>query len=86
MTDVLEILRRELGDAVRSDPETRAALSRDAWVMAALDTCENGPRALPLAVVEPTSTAAVSQALALCRSLGVPVVPIGAGSGVCGAQ
>ena len=84
MTDVLETLRRELGDAVRSDVETRAAHGRDAWVMAELDAFENAPRATPLAVLEPDSTAAVARALALCRSLGVAVVPIGAGSGVCG--
>jgi alkyldihydroxyacetonephosphate synthase len=84
MTDVLETLRRELGDAVRSDVATRAAHGRDAWVMAELDAFENAPRATPLAVLEPASTADVSRALALCRSLGVAVVPIGAGSGVCG--
>ena len=85
MTDVLEALRRELGDAVRSDAETRTAHGRDAWVMAELDTFEDTPRSIPLAVLEPASTGAVSRALALCRSLGVAVVPIGAGSGVCGA-
>jgi len=39
----------------------------------------------PLAVLEPASTDDVARALALCRSLGVAVVPFGGGSGVCGA-
>jgi alkyldihydroxyacetonephosphate synthase len=85
VTDVLEALRRELGDAVRSDAATLAAHAADAWVMAELDALEHAPRATPLAVLEPASTEGVSRALALCRSLGVAVVPIGARSGVCGA-
>ncbi len=85
MTDVLDALQRELGDAVRSDAASLAAHARDAWVLAELEDFENAPRTTPLAVLEPESTDAVARALALCRSLGVGVVPIGGGSGVCGA-
>jgi alkyldihydroxyacetonephosphate synthase len=85
VTDVLEALRRELGDAVRTDADARAAHARDAWMLAELADFENTPRAVPIAVLEPASTDAVSRALALCRSLGVAVVPMGGGSGVCGA-
>jgi len=85
VTDALDALRRELGDAVRSDPAALAAHARDAWMLAELDDFENAPRTTPLAVLEPASTEAVARALALCRSLGVAVVPFGGGSGVCGA-
>jgi hypothetical protein len=51
VTDILTTLRRELGDAVRSDAATLAAHSADAWVMAELDALENAPRATPLAVL-----------------------------------
>ena len=81
----IETLQRELGPIVDTNLEARRRASGDAWVLAELDRFENAPRALPLAVLEPRTTEDVSRALALCRSLRVPVVPIGGGSGVCGA-
>ena len=85
MTDALETLRRELGDAVSSDPAALAAHARDAWMLAELDDFEGAPRTLPLAVLQPESTETVARALALCARLGVAVVPVGGASGVCGA-
>ena len=81
----LERLQRELGSIVNVDLEARRAAAGDAWVMAELDRFEGAPRALPLAVLESATTEQVARSLALCRSLHVPVVPIGGGSGVCGA-
>jgi alkyldihydroxyacetonephosphate synthase len=84
VTDVLETLRRELGDAVSSDPASLAAHARDARMLAELEDFEGAPRTLPLAVLQPDSTQAVARAMALCARLGVAVVPVGGASGVCG--
>jgi alkyldihydroxyacetonephosphate synthase len=81
----LERLQRELGPIVDVDLEARRRACGDAWVMAELDRFEGVERALPQAVLVPRSTEEVSRALALCRALRVPVVPVGGGSGVCGA-
>jgi alkyldihydroxyacetonephosphate synthase len=81
----IERLQRELGPIVNTDLEARRQSGGDSWVMAELDRFENAPRALPSAVLEPGTTEEVSRALALCRALRVPVVPVGGGSGVCGA-
>jgi len=81
----IEALQRELGSLVDTSEAARDAASGDTWVLAALDRLEHAPRARPIAVLAPTTTEEVSRALALCRSLRIPVVPIGGGSGVCGA-
>lgn len=81
----IERLQRELGPIVNTDLEARRQSGGDSWVMAELDRFESAPRALPLAVLEPRTTEECSRVLALCRSLRVPVVPVGGGSGVCGA-
>jgi len=81
----LATLEQELGPIVTTEPSARERCGGDAWVMAELDRLEGVSRTLPLAVLEPRSTDEVSRALALCRRLGVPLVPIGGGSGVCGA-
>lgn len=85
MPEIVETLRAELGDAVRGDAETLAAHRRDSWVLSELADLEERPGPEPLAVVVPTRTEEVSRTLALCRAAGVPVVPYGGGSGVCGA-
>jgi alkyldihydroxyacetonephosphate synthase len=85
VSDALARLRDTLGDQVRSDEAARAAHRADHWVMAELQAFEGRPAPLPLAVIEPRDTAEVARALRLCRELGLPVVPYGGGSGVCGA-
>ncbi|MCH2172236.1 FAD-binding oxidoreductase [Myxococcota bacterium] len=85
MSDIVETLRAELGDAVETDPEVLASHARDTWVLSELDDFEGFPPAGPLAVVTPTSTAGVSTAVAVCREARVPLVTYGGGSGVCGA-
>lgn len=81
----VETLAHELGSIVRSDAEVMSRPVADSWVMAELDALEGTPTAAPLAVLEPTTTAEVARAMALCRSLRLPVIPLGGGSGVCGA-
>ena len=80
-----ETLARELGSIVCSDAEALARPVADAWVLAELDALERVPSAPPLALLEPTTTEELARALALCRKLKVPVIPLGGGSGVCGA-
>jgi alkyldihydroxyacetonephosphate synthase len=53
-------------------------------VLSELDDLEGRPPAAPRAVVLPRSTPEVSRALAICRATRTPVIPFGAGSGVCG--
>ena len=84
MSDIVERLTAALGERVRSDPATRAAHRRDAWVLTELEDLEGQDGPLPLAVVEAGSTEDVSRTLAICREARVPVVPFGGGSGVCG--
>ncbi|MDJ0867860.1 MAG: FAD-binding oxidoreductase [Myxococcota bacterium] len=85
MNDPLEHLRRELGDAVRTEPELLAAHRADAWMMAELAAFEDRAGPLPLCVIEPRSTDEVAHALRVCSEYGIGVVPFGGGSGVCGA-
>jgi alkyldihydroxyacetonephosphate synthase len=84
MADVVAALGKELGDRLRTDPETLTSHRRDTWVLSELHDLEGRPGPLPLAVVEARSAEDVSRALAVCREARVPVVPFGGGSGVCG--
>jgi alkyldihydroxyacetonephosphate synthase len=84
MTDVVAALRKELGDRVRTDPDTLAAHRRDSWVLSELHDLEGRPGPPPCAVVEAQTTDDVSRTLVICRGARVPVVPFGGGSGVCG--
>ena len=83
--DVVERLQEALGERVRSDEETRRAHRRDWWVLSQLQDLQGRGPATPLAVVEPASAEEVARTLSICREAGVPVVPYGGGSGVCGA-
>jgi alkyldihydroxyacetonephosphate synthase len=94
MSDVVARLQAALGDAVRLEETDRAAAARDYWARSELEAwvgdgwSEGGTLAgtarLPRAVVAPTETAALAEAVRICRAHGVPMVPRGAGSGVCG--
>ena len=84
MSQALSALERALGSAVRTDAEILERHRHDAWVLADLLDFEGRPPARPLAVIEPTTTEAVSTALRVCRAENLPVVPFGGGSGVCG--
>jgi hypothetical protein len=56
MTDVVAALAKELGDRVRTDPDTLAAHRRDTWVLSELHDLEGRPGPPPIAVVEAQST------------------------------
>jgi alkyldihydroxyacetonephosphate synthase len=85
VADVVQALSWALGDAVRSDRETRAAHRRDTWVLSQLADLEGEQHPLPLAVVMPRSSEEVVRTLEICRSARTRVVTYGGGSGVCGA-
>ncbi|MFC4005466.1 FAD-binding oxidoreductase [Prauserella oleivorans] len=81
MTDtgsgLLATLRAELGpEAVLTDTDVTAAYARDRMPLA--------PSGTPLAVVLPSDVAGVQAVVRACADAGVPVVPRGAGSGLCG--
>jgi alkyldihydroxyacetonephosphate synthase len=80
---LIDDLTRALGDGVISDPAARLERAVDTWSRAAIDG--HGP-ALggPAAVCAPASTAAVAEAVNICRAHGAPIVARGAGSGVVG--
>ena len=62
-----------------------ATYARDMWPRALLAAVDGGPPAHPPdVVVWPETTDEVVQIVRLARRLGAPVVPYGAGSGVCG--
>lgn len=67
-------------------PSERRAHARDLWPRGTLKlAAEHDPGASPLAVAFPEDEAQVAACLAFASERGVPVVPWGAGSGVCGA-
>src|SRR5271170_5220690 len=61
-------------DSVKSKPEDLAVYSFDAYTEGSL----------PAAVVLPASTADVSAVVKIAREFGEPIVPRGAGTGLCG--
>lgn len=83
------LLREEVGrlvgvDRVVADAARIARASRDTWVIAVWRSLQATPPPPPACVVRPRSTAEVAALLAYATRAGVPVVPFGAGSGVCG--
>jgi alkyldihydroxyacetonephosphate synthase len=85
VSEVVARLREALGDRVHTDEARRAAHRRDWWILSQIQDREGRGPALPLAVVEPASTAEVARTLEICRTTRTPVVTYGGGSGVCGA-
>ncbi len=63
----------------------RRAVARDLWPRSTLRVATGEEVVLPQAVVSPRTEAEVQAVLAWASAAGVPVVPYGAGSGVCGA-
>jgi len=66
------------------EPLDRRAAARDLWPGGTLDDWQRRPSPSPLRVWWPTDEAEVEAVLRQAATEGVPVVPYGAGSGVCG--
>ena len=84
----IEILRAHLGALigdrkVYTDGETLAAHAHDFWLLDLQRRVHGAVEPLPLCVVQPESAADVSAILSFANREGIPVVPYGAGSGVC---
>jgi alkyldihydroxyacetonephosphate synthase len=78
-------LRALIGeDKVLTDSNELAARSHDFWLLDLQRRVHGGTHPLPLCVVQPETTADVSAVLSLANRERIPVVPFGAGSGVCG--
>jgi len=79
-------LKSLLGDAGFSRrPADLARASRDRWTrLALLDRSRSRPDWSPEAVCLPETREQVARVLRLCHEAGVPVVPRGGGTGLCG--
>ncbi len=85
LTRLVESLAACVGaDHVRTDAPDRDAYSRDLWPRSQLERLAGDPPTRPLAVVWPGDAAEVAEVVRLCAERGAPIVPFGAGSGVCG--
>ncbi len=81
----LEQLRKIVGEnSVKTSKADRWAASRDMWPKTIMWTRHDKAPHVPDALVLPQSTEQVSGLLSWAASSKVPVVPYGAGSGVCG--
>ncbi|GAA2425032.1 FAD-binding and (Fe-S)-binding domain-containing protein [Streptomyces macrosporus] len=72
--EVARALRAAVRGEVAADPASRALVTMDA----------SNYRRVPLAVVAPRDADDTAAALAVCRELGVPVVPRGGGTSIAG--
>lgn len=83
--DGLGALRSRLPDGVvSSHPGETQSRSRDWWPLAMLREARGEIPTRPAAVVFPRTTEHVAEVLSWANETGTPVVPRGAGSGVCG--
>lgn len=72
--------------AVERRPTVLAAYARDAFPPAVKATVDGrAPLGDPLGVVRPRDTADVVAIVDACRNAGIPLVPYGGGSGICGS-
>ena len=83
MSKLLEAVRTRVPRA-SANPLDLLAASRDLWPRDTLSLALGQPRPLPEAVCWPETHEQVTELLAWASQAGVPVVPYGAGSGVCG--
>lgn len=82
---VIRALRAVVGEAgVSTTPPDRLAYGRDLWPHSQLERMSGAPPRRPAAVVWPRSTDEVAAVVRACAAHRVPIVPFGAGSGVCG--
>lgn len=78
------LVERLGADKVRWDDDTLAQHRRDTWCLSVLRDLRGALTARPLCVVHPESVEQVSTLLRYANEQRIPVVPFGAGSGVCG--
>lgn len=84
-SQLIATLRTLVGaDRVSESMPDRDAYSRDLWPRAQLDRLVGDLPTRPDCVVWPGSVEEVAAVVKACGSAGVPIVPFGAGSGVCG--
>lgn len=83
---VLNALRAAVGlDGVSVREAERVFYSGDLWPRLLIRRLSSeAPATLPDAVAWPRDAEAVRRVVAICREAGVPLIPYGAGSGVCG--
>ncbi|MGH7895608.1 MAG: FAD-binding oxidoreductase, partial [Candidatus Binatia bacterium] len=80
-----EDLRRLVGaDRIVGDPAASARSNRDSWVISVWRSLADTPPPRPACVVRPETAAEVGAIVAYASRERIPVVPFGAGSGVCG--
>jgi alkyldihydroxyacetonephosphate synthase len=83
--ELLDELTRLMPGRVSTTPPDRVAYARDLWPRGLIQLSGGDPAPLPPdAVVWPTSTAEVAAIVRAAVRTGTPIVPFGAGSGVCG--
>jgi alkyldihydroxyacetonephosphate synthase len=84
--DLLPALREAVGaGGVSVDDADRQAVAHDLWPRAMIRARQGDPPPPPDCVAWPTTAEQVVEVLRICTRAGVPVVPFGAGTGVCGA-
>lgn len=83
--EVAAILKDKLGAIVSTDAQVLKNHQHDLWSLSAIHDHQGKQDPLPVAVVMPETTEQVAQAMKICHEAGIPVVPYGGGSGVCGA-
>jgi alkyldihydroxyacetonephosphate synthase len=82
---LIEELARAYPGRVSTTPPDRAAYARDLWPRGLIGVqAGNHATHPPDAVVWPTSTEEVAAIIRAAQKSGTPIVPFGAGSGVCG--
>jgi alkyldihydroxyacetonephosphate synthase len=80
-----ELARLTSPARVSTTPPDRLAYARDLWPRGLIEVAEGrAPAHPPDAVVWPETVAEVQAIVRLAAERGVPIVPFGAGSGVCG--
>jgi alkyldihydroxyacetonephosphate synthase len=86
MEKIISQLENIVGpDGISLDDVELKEFSRDTWVLSDLhDYLGTGPDS-PLAIISPANTDQLSKVVSLCSSKAIPMIPYGAGSGVCGS-
>ncbi|MGZ3442019.1 MAG: FAD-binding oxidoreductase, partial [Polyangia bacterium] len=84
-TELVGELERMMPGRVSTTPPDRVAYARDLWPRGLITLASGTPAQHPPdAVVWPTSTEEVVAIVRAAQRTGTPIVPFGAGSGVCG--